>query len=128
MSGTSRVFHRRRFSLRCTPFPRTTKHKSCTSSPVSIHRCGYLIKHLSRATPRAGAKCQRVRPFSNATRREPSAGDENHFRPQNPTSCYRHFATLLRDSPMRRVVGSENAPITPDHDTRVTFPAICRDF
>jgi len=28
--------------------PPCARHESCTSSPVSIHRCGYLIKHLSR--------------------------------------------------------------------------------
>lgn len=49
------------------------------------------------------------------------------FRPQNPTSCYRHFAPFPRVATRRRVT-DKTSPITSDRDTTLTFPAICRDL
>lgn len=82
----NKIKETREKSVRKSRVPRTfliamhplERAKSCTSSLVSIHRRGYLIKHFSRVAVNSGG-CDPFQPPRRIGR------DRNHFRPQNPT-------------------------------------------
>lgn len=102
---------------------RETRGESCTSSPVSIHRCGYLIKHLPRRPdPLNVGGCD---PFQarRVARREATG-----MKAISSAESDLALSPAPSPSPALIAVRAGATPITSDRDTTLTFPAICRDL